>query len=67
METTRPDGEAPHPAPRPLVAPNPPVQRFADVVRALVKTMELAGFGENDLIARTLRSTRPAFPDDDRC
>jgi transposase InsO family protein/DNA-binding XRE family transcriptional regulator len=41
-------------APRPLVAPNPPVQRFADVVRALVKTMELAGFGGNDLIARTL-------------
>jgi transposase InsO family protein len=54
METTRPDGEAPHPAPRPLVAPNPPVQRFADVVRAVVKTMELAGFGGNDLIARTL-------------
>ena len=40
--------------PRPLVAPNPPVRRFADVVRALVKTMELAGFGGNDLIARTL-------------
>ena len=39
---------------RPLVAPNPPVRRFADVVRALVKTMELAGFGGNDLIARTL-------------
>jgi transposase InsO family protein len=54
METTRPDGEAPHPAPRPLVAPNPPVRRFADVVRAVVKTMELAGFGGNDLIARTL-------------
>ena len=30
METTSPDGEAP----RPLVAPNPPVRRFADVVRA---------------------------------
>ena len=41
-------------APRPLVAPNPPVRRFADVVRAVVKTMELAGFGGNDLIARTL-------------
>jgi transposase InsO family protein len=54
METTRPDGEAPHPAPRPLVAPNPPVRRFADVVRAVVKMMELAGFGGNDLIARTL-------------
>ena len=50
METTSTDGEAPHP----LVAPNPPVRRFADVVRALVKTMELAGFGGNDLIARTL-------------
>jgi hypothetical protein len=40
--------------PRPLVAANPPVRRFADVVRAIVKTMELAGFGGNDLIARTL-------------
>jgi DNA-binding transcriptional regulator YiaG len=50
METTRPDEEAP----RPLVAPSPPVRRFADVVRAVVKTMELAGFGGNDLIARTL-------------
>ena len=50
MEATSADGEAP----RPLVAPNPPVRRFADVVRALVKTMELAGFGGNDLIARTL-------------
>ena len=51
MESTR---EAPRPNPRPLVAPNPPVRRFADVVRAVVKTMELAGFGGNDLIARTL-------------
>src|ERR1035441_6731772 len=50
VETTRPDEEAP----RPLVAPSPPVRRFADVVRAVVKTMELAGFGGNDLIARTL-------------
>src|SRR5450830_510646 len=50
MEATGADGEAP----RPLVAPNPPVRRFADVVRAVVKTMELAGFGGNDLIARTL-------------
>src|ERR1017187_4359067 len=49
-ETTKADGDAP----RPLVAPNPPVRRFADVVRAVVKTMELAGFGGNDLIARTL-------------
>ena len=54
METTRPDEEAPRHALRPLVAPNPPVRRFADVVRAVVKTMELAGFGGNDLIARTL-------------
>jgi len=50
VETTSPDGEAP----RPLVAPSPPVRRFADVVRAVVKTMELAGFGGSDLIARTL-------------
>jgi hypothetical protein len=48
MEATRAGGETP----RPLVAP--PVRRFADVVRAVVKTMELAGFGGNDLIARTL-------------
>ena len=54
METTRPDEEAPRHALRPLVAPNPPVRRFADVVRAVVKTMELVGFGGNDLIARTL-------------
>jgi transposase InsO family protein len=54
METTRPDEEAPRHALRPLVAPNPPVRRFADVVRAVVKTMELGGFGGNDLIARTL-------------
>jgi hypothetical protein len=50
VEATSPD-EA---ASRPLIAPNPPVRRFADVVRAVVKTMELAGFGGNDLIARTL-------------
>src|SRR5664280_2730062 len=50
VETAIPDGEAP----RPLVAPSPPVRRFADVVRAVVKTMELAGFGGSDLIARTL-------------
>jgi transposase InsO family protein len=49
-EAMNADGEAP----RPLVASNPPVRRFADVVRAVVKTMELAGFGGNDLIARTL-------------
>jgi transposase InsO family protein/DNA-binding transcriptional regulator YiaG len=50
MDTKNSDVEAA----RPLVAPNPPVRRFADVVRATVKTMELAGFGGNDLIARTL-------------
>jgi DNA-binding XRE family transcriptional regulator len=54
MESTSADGEALRPAPRPLVGPNPPVRRFADVVRMLVKTMALAGFGGNDLIARTL-------------
>jgi len=54
VEAMSPDGEGPHSSPRPLVAPNPPVRRFADVVRALVKMMELAGFGGNDLIARTL-------------
>jgi transposase InsO family protein len=50
METTTAVGGIAHP----LVAPNPPVRRFADVVRAVVKTIELAGFGGNDLIARTL-------------
>jgi len=50
IEAMSPGGEDP----RPLIAPNPPVRRFADVVRAVVKTMELAGFGGNDLIARTL-------------
>jgi transposase InsO family protein/DNA-binding transcriptional regulator YiaG len=50
MEAMNPGGEAA----RPLIAPNSPVRRFADVVRAVVKTMELAGFGGNDLIARTL-------------
>ena len=39
---------------RPLVVTDPPVRRFADVARAVVKTMELTGFGGNDLIARTL-------------
>ena len=39
---------------RPLVAHNPPVRRFSDVVREVVMTMELAGVGGNDLIARTL-------------
>ena len=54
VEAMGPAGEGPHSSPRPLVAPNPPVRRFADVFRALVKMMELAGFGGNDLIARTL-------------
>jgi transposase InsO family protein len=50
MEATGADREAA----RPLVSTDPPVRRFADVVRAVVKTMELAGFGGNDLVARTL-------------
>ncbi|MBK9064713.1 MAG: hypothetical protein IPL89_16210 [Acidobacteria bacterium] len=50
IEATSDDDQAA----RPLVATQPPVRRFADVVRAVVKTMELAGFGGNDLIARTL-------------
>jgi len=50
MDAAGVDGEGA----RTLVAPIPPVRRFADVVRATVKTMELAGFGGNDLIARTL-------------
>jgi DNA-binding XRE family transcriptional regulator len=54
IEAMSPGGKGPRPTPRPLVAPNPPVRRFADVVRAVVKTMELTGFGGNDLIARTL-------------
>jgi DNA-binding XRE family transcriptional regulator len=54
MEAMSPDREGLQPILRPLVSPNPPVRRFADVVRAVVKTMELAGFGGNDLIARTL-------------
>jgi len=36
------------------VRPNPPVRRFADVVRQLVSTMDVCGFGGNDLIARVL-------------
>jgi DNA-binding XRE family transcriptional regulator len=54
IEAMSPGGKGPRPTPRPLIAPNPPVRRFADVVRAVVKTMELTGFGGNDLIARTL-------------
>jgi putative transposase len=37
-----------------LVQPTPPVRRYADVVRHLVQAMVLAGFGGNNLIARTL-------------
>ena len=37
-----------------LVRPVPPVRRYADVVRHLVSSMALCGFGGNDLIARTL-------------
>ena len=37
-----------------LVRPVPPVQRFADVVRHVVKLMDQMGFGRNRLIAATL-------------
>jgi len=37
-----------------LVQPAPPVQRFADVVRWVVQTMDQMGFGGNRLIAATL-------------
>jgi putative transposase len=37
-----------------LVQPAPPVRRYADVVRRLLQAMALAGFGGNQLIARTL-------------
>ena len=37
-----------------LVRPSPPVRRFADVARALAKTLVTAGVRGNDLIARTL-------------
>ncbi len=54
MPNACPTGETSLKVARPLVATDPPVRRFADVVRAVVKTMELAGFGGNDLIARML-------------
>ena len=37
-----------------LVRPVPPVRRYADVVRHLVSSMALCGFGGGDLIARIL-------------
>ncbi len=37
-----------------LVKPSPPVRRYADVVRHLVGSMALCGFGGNDSIARIL-------------
>lgn len=37
-----------------LVRPNPPVRRFADVVRQLVQTMDLVGFGGKKKIAQFL-------------
>ncbi len=37
-----------------LVKPQPPVRRFADVVRHLVQTMAASGFGGNQRIAQTL-------------
>jgi transposase InsO family protein/DNA-binding transcriptional regulator YiaG len=36
------------------VRPRPPVRRFADVVRALVQAMGVAGFGGDETIAMTL-------------
>jgi putative transposase len=47
---SRGEGEAPPT----LVRTKPPVRRFADVVRELVHTMRLAGFGGYDTIALTL-------------
>jgi transposase InsO family protein len=44
-------------SPPSLVRTNPPVRRFADVVRELVHTMRLAGFGGYDSIALTLART----------
>ncbi len=37
-----------------LVKPQPPVRRYADVVRQIVRSMDLAGFGGNRRIAQTL-------------
>lgn len=37
-----------------LIKPQPPVRRFADIVRYLVQTMALSGFGGNKRIAQTL-------------
>ena len=37
-----------------LVQPSPPVRRYADVVRSLVQSMALAGFGGQERIARIL-------------
>jgi transposase InsO family protein len=37
-----------------LLKPQPPVRRFADVVRHLVQTMAASGFGGNERIAQTL-------------
>jgi len=41
-------------SPKPLVRTAPPVRRYADVVRQLVHTMKLAGFGGYETIAQTL-------------
>jgi transposase InsO family protein len=38
----------------PNIQPKPPIRRYADVVRHLVQTMALLGFGGNKLIAQTL-------------
>jgi transposase InsO family protein len=37
-----------------LVKPEPPVRRYADVVRELVRTLAVCGFGGNQRIAQTL-------------
>jgi transposase InsO family protein len=37
-----------------LVKPQPPVRRYADVVRGVVQAMALAGFGGHQMIASTL-------------
>ncbi len=42
----------------PAVKPNPPVRRYADIVRQLVQTMAWYGFGGNELIIRFLDPKR---------
>ena len=49
IASEQPDAER-----RPLVKPDPPVRRYPDVVRQLVHSMRLCGFGGYDKIAQTL-------------